>query len=116
MALDEFAPVVDSFLHADGSVKTMAGDTILPADPERAAEYLRRAAIADKLLCEDGSVIDRAGNVILGPDEGRARDYASRTALAVYSSEAGGEPGTGGGGSTAPPLFNITDAANVVLS
>ena len=76
----EMAPIADKVLHADGSVTTMAGEVILPADPNRAKEYENRAAAADKWLRPDGSVVDMAGRVILEADENRAKDYETRMA------------------------------------
>jgi len=105
MSYDDVAPTTNKILHADGSVTTAAGEVILPADPNRAEEYTRRAAFADKWLRSDGSVTDMAGNVILGADENRARDYESRAATAglpVFSD------GGSGGGSSAVAMFDST--------
>ena len=74
---------IDKILHADGSVTTIAGEELLPADPNRAKEYQTRAANADKWLHPDGSITDVAGHVILEADESRAQDYDSRMAIAV---------------------------------
>jgi hypothetical protein len=80
MSYEDTTPAVDKVLHSDGSVTTTAGKEILPADPNRAEEYQRRAAFADKWLNPDGSITDGTGRVILGADESRARDYESRMA------------------------------------
>ena len=103
MTHDELSPNTDKWLHPDGSVKTSAGEALLPADPDRAEEYVRRAANADKWLHPDGSVTDMSGRVILEADESRAEDYESRMAYAA--SPGGLFPG----GSTSDPLFNITE-------
>ena len=97
MSNEDLVPVVNKLLHADGSVTTMMGEALLPADPSRAREFQSRAANADKWLHRDGSITDGAGRVILEADESRARDYAGRMALAVVMN----------GGSA--PVFNITD-------
>jgi len=94
MGSDFFAPVADKILHSDGSVTTMAGGTVLPADPARAEEYESRSAAADKWLRPDGSVTDMAGNIIMGADENRALDYANRMAVAIPWFSVGG--GLGG--------------------
>jgi hypothetical protein len=79
MAYEDLAPAVDKWLHADGSVTTLAGVVILPADSERAEEYASRAAHADKWLREDGSVVDSAGKTLLEADEFRAAEYLRRS-------------------------------------
>jgi hypothetical protein len=56
MGYDELAPNADKWLHADGSVTTLAGEEILPADQNRAEEYVRREPIAAKWLSPNGSV------------------------------------------------------------
>ena len=53
---DDFSPTADKWLHADGSVTTLAGESILPADADRAEEYLHREPIAAKWLLPDGSI------------------------------------------------------------
>ena len=90
---EETAPAVNKLLHADGSITTMAGEVILPADPNRAKEYENRAAAADKWLRPDGSVVDMAGRVILEADESRARDYESRMAGVGAIMPGGTSPG-----------------------
>jgi hypothetical protein len=77
------APAADKWLHADGSVTTLAGEEILPADQNRAEDFASRAASADKWLHEDGSVTDRNGNVLLEANEQRAQDFESRLPEAV---------------------------------
>jgi len=101
---DEMAPIIDKILHADGSVTTIAGAVLLPADPNRAKEFQSRAANVDKWLHPDGSVTDSAGRVIMEADESRARDYASRMALAVVMTE-----DNQGGGNTGNPTFEILE-------
>jgi hypothetical protein len=83
MGYDELAPNADKWLHADGSVTTLAGEMILPADAARAADFASRAASADKWLHEDGSVTDSNGNVLLEADATRAEDFATRLPEAV---------------------------------
>jgi len=96
MSYDDMAPVADKVLHADGSVKTMAGEVILPADLNRAEDYANRAATADKWLNPDGSVTDMAGRIIMEADESRARDYESRMAgTAPLFAPGGGLTGDG---------------------
>ena len=58
MSYEDTAPAVDKFLHADGSVTTMAGEVILPADQNRAEEYAKMSPTTAKWLQPDGSVID----------------------------------------------------------
>ena len=105
MSYEDTAPAADKVLHADGSVTTMAGEVILPADQNRAEEYANRMAAADKWLKSDGSVIDMSGRIILGADEGRAREYESRaanTGVAFTWGKIGGE-------------FNITEKSQTFL-
>jgi hypothetical protein len=54
--MDNMTPHADKWLHADGSVTTLAGELILPADAARAEEYQRREPIAAKWLLSDGSI------------------------------------------------------------
>jgi hypothetical protein len=56
MAYEDSAPAVDKWLHADGSVTTLAGEAVLPANSERAAEYERREPNAAKWLMPDGTI------------------------------------------------------------
>jgi hypothetical protein len=56
MDYDDMNAAADKWLHADGSVTTLAGALILPADEERAEEYVRREPNAAKWLMPDGSV------------------------------------------------------------
>ena len=56
MSYDDTAPLVDKFLHADGSVTTMAGEVILPADQNRAKTYEEMTPQVAKWLNFDGSV------------------------------------------------------------
>ena len=56
MSYDDMTAAADKWLHADGSVTTLAGEVILPADAARADEYLRREPIAAKWLLPDGSI------------------------------------------------------------
>jgi hypothetical protein len=56
MGYEDMAASADKWLHADGSVTTLAGGQILPADSERAAEYTRREPNAAKWLLPDGTV------------------------------------------------------------
>jgi len=102
MSSENMAPIIDKILRADGSVTTMAGVILLPADPNRVIEFQSRAANADKFLHPDGSITDAAGRVIMAADESRARDYASRMALAVVMSE-----GNTGGGNTGNSAFEM---------
>ena len=51
------SPAADKYLNPDGSVTTMAGEIIIPADPERAKEYDNRVAAAAKYLLPNGSVV-----------------------------------------------------------
>ena len=59
MSYEETTPAADKWLLADGSVTTMAGEVILPADPDRAAEYAARSPAAAKWLLPDGSILDK---------------------------------------------------------
>jgi hypothetical protein len=95
MNYEETTPATDKWLHADGSVTTLVGEMIFPADQNRAQEYASRAAAVDKWLHPDGSVTDGAGRVILEADESRALDYESRMANTV---------------STMMPGDNLTDS------
>ena len=56
MDYETFSPTADKWLQPDGSVTTSAGALILPADPDRAAEYDSRMPRAAKWLMPDGSV------------------------------------------------------------
>ena len=58
MSYEDTAPAADKFLHADGSVTTMAGEVILPADQNRAKEYENMSPQVAKWLQSDGSVVD----------------------------------------------------------
>ena len=107
MANDTMAPLIDKILHADGSVTTMSGELLLPADPHRAAEYQTRSAIADKRLHPDGSVTDGTGRVIMGADESRAEDYANRVAVAVV---------TNGGDNMGNTALNIREELPVLTA
>lgn len=78
--MDNQTQNADKWLHADGSVTTLAGEIILPADQNRAEEFATRAASADKWLHPDGSVTDSKGAEILPADESRVLDYESRAA------------------------------------
>jgi len=116
---EETAPAVDKILHADGSVTTMAGEVILPADQNRAEEYQNRAAIADKWLHPDGSVTNALGLVILEADASRAQDYASRLAGVAAFFPQGGEPSSTGEPSVGDKLptgaTDITDSTTTYL-
>jgi hypothetical protein len=57
MDYDDMSPIPDKLLRADGSVTTLAGEVILPADPDRAADYESRAPQAAKWLLPDGSLV-----------------------------------------------------------
>ena len=57
MSYEDTAPAADKVLHADGSVTTMAGEVILPADQNRAEEYAKMSPTAAKWLLPDGSVV-----------------------------------------------------------
>jgi hypothetical protein len=78
--MDNQAPNIDKWLHADGSVTTLAGEEILPAGQNRVEDYASRVAAADKWLHPDGSVTDSKGVELLPADESRAMDYESRAA------------------------------------
>ena len=75
MGYEDTTPAADKWLRMDGSVTTMAGEIILPADPDRAAEYLRRTPQAAKWLQPGGSIVDAlpvsggAGNIEFSADE-----------------------------------------------
>ena len=56
MSYDDMAPLADKFLHADGLVTTMAGEVILPADPNRAKTYEEMTPQVAKWLNFDGSI------------------------------------------------------------
>jgi len=58
MDYSEFTPRADKWLHADGSITTMAGDVIEGADARRAEEYENMHPNAAKWLLPDGAVID----------------------------------------------------------
>jgi hypothetical protein len=82
---EEMAPAADKWLHADGSVSTLAGEGILPADQNRAEDFASRAPIAAKWLMPDGDVagalpFSTVGAVITGeaaPDDsiGKLGDF-----------------------------------------
>lgn len=58
MNYDDMAPTADKWLHANGSVTTMAGDIIHPAHPDRARDYASRSPQAAKWLLPDGSIVN----------------------------------------------------------
>ena len=117
MNSDDFAPATDKYLRADGSVTTLAGELILPADQRRAEEYASRAATADKWLHPDGSVTDSTGRVILEADESRARDYESRApGTAMYPPTTGsGSGGAAPEDNATPPLLAVYDAPSAAF-
>ena len=54
---EDFSPAADKWLHMDGSVTTMAGEPVLPADSERAALYETMSPNVAKWLLPDGSIV-----------------------------------------------------------
>ena len=54
---EDYSPAADKWLHMDGSVTTMAGEAVLPADSERAALYETMSPNVAKWLLPDGSVV-----------------------------------------------------------
>ena len=79
---EDYSPAADKWLHMDGSVTTMAGEPVLPADSERAALYETMSPNVAKWLLPDGSV--------------------------VSDLPCSGGDGTGGGVEKRPALYNAT--------
>ena len=83
MIYEEMSATADKWLKPDGSVTTMAGDIILPADPERAEAYQGMSPSAAKWLLPDGSIVSD-----------------------LPASGGGGGESDGGSGEKRPTLYN----------
>lgn len=55
---EDMAPIADKLLKPDGSVVTISGLMVLPADPERAKIYENRVPAAAKWILPDGTIVD----------------------------------------------------------
>lgn len=85
MSYEDTTPAADKWLMADGSVTTMAGEVILPADPDRAKEYESRTPGVAKWLLPDGSIIEKlpvsgvgaatSGSAAPEPSDGKIGDF-----------------------------------------
>ena len=75
MIYEEMSAAADKWLNPDGSVTTMAGDMILPADPVRAEAYQGMSPTAAKWLLPDGTIVSElptTGGGSGGSDSGGA--------------------------------------------